>query len=48
MCGERLGFAAVDNVKDIDIVVPGSDLNRANCTANTSSDLSITMELKLN
>lgn len=29
MCWEGLGFAAVDDVEDIDVVVPGSDLGRA-------------------
>lgn len=46
--GEGLGLAAVDDVEDVDVVVPGSDLDRGGSTAKTSSDLSITMALRLN
>lgn len=48
MCRERLRFAAVDDVEDVDIVVPCANLNNENYTANTSSDFSITIELRLN
>jgi hypothetical protein len=45
---EWLGFATIDDIKDVDVVVPGTDLNKAILTAKTSSDLSMTIELKLN
>jgi hypothetical protein len=46
--GEGLRLAAVHDVEDVNVVVPGSDLNEGRVTAKTSSDLSITIELRLN
>ena len=48
MGGEGLRFAAVNDVEYVDIVIPCPDLDRGMLTANTSSDLSMTMELRLN
>jgi hypothetical protein len=45
---ERLGFAAVNDVEQIDIVVPSSNLNNRIVTAKVSSFLSIAMQLRLN
>ncbi len=48
MSSIRLWFTAVNNVKDINIVVPCTNLTSKISTANTSSAFSITIELKLN
>ena len=48
MCRERLRFASVDDVEDVDIIIPGADLYKAIFTAKTSSDFSMTIALRLN
>lgn len=45
---EGLRFAAVNDVEDVDVIVPCPDLNEEASTAKTSSDLSITIVLRLN
>ena len=48
MSREGLRFAAVNDVEDVDVIVPCPDLNEEASTAKTSSDLSITIVLRLN
>lgn len=44
----RLRFTAIYNIKDINIVIPCTNLTYQIITAKTSSAFSITIELKLN
>jgi hypothetical protein len=46
--GEGLRLATVNNVKYINIVIPCTNLHKLMLTAKTSSDLSMTIELRLN
>lgn len=45
---ERLGFAPVNDVEQIDVVVPGANLDNKSDTAKVSSFFSMAMQLKLN